>query len=360
MSQQTEHVFGHNAFETIEGQIVPPYVEPVDDLQNANATQGGTPQRIPGEKTAREEDLTKDPVTLDVILRTMLELQGKVDSMASRSSSRISRSRGGSEIPKPGILPTPTLVDIPLHSREPSQMDTNKLTLHVNEVEVPSVLPKPTRSPSENTLLGSTRLDQDMSLYMMRQRAPNEASKGQWFSELLSEVTLPDHWPTYSWPKNWKQRQDFTIALIALRDLQKQHKHDLLAALDSLKDTLRTSKRSFTWSEFQLIKEYIDHPEVKWPKSYEHVIWELCLRANTDLETWITDHLQACRTVAPVLIADSSAWIDLVRGGAMPISSSLGYKVVNQTKATKREGRKRKFNKKHFKGNSSTGNKSSN
>jgi len=147
MSQQTEHVFGHNAFETIEGQIVPPYVEPVDDLQNANATQGGTPQRIPGEKTAREEDLTKDPVTLDVILRTMLELQGKVDSMASRSSSRISRSRGGSEIPKPGILPTPTLVDIPLHSREPSQMDTNKLTLHVNEVEVPSVLPKPTRSP---------------------------------------------------------------------------------------------------------------------------------------------------------------------------------------------------------------------
>ena len=81
MSQHTEHVFGHSAFVTSEGQVVPPYVEPVDDLQNANATQDGTPQRIPGEKTAREEDITKEPVTLDVIMRTMLELQGKVDKL---------------------------------------------------------------------------------------------------------------------------------------------------------------------------------------------------------------------------------------------------------------------------------------
>ena len=113
MSQHTENVLGLSACVETEGQAAPPVVEPVDDQQNANAIQDGTPQRVPGEKAAREEDITKTTVTLDVILRTMLDLQGKVDNMASRSSSRISRSRGESEVPKQGTLPTPTTADIP-------------------------------------------------------------------------------------------------------------------------------------------------------------------------------------------------------------------------------------------------------
>ena len=137
-------------------------------------------------------------------------------------------------------------------------------------------------------------------------------------------------------------------ALIALHDTQIQHmksvegKHPeeetgkrkrlaLEAALGELKTQLRTHDRSLRIPDYEVLRPIVEEVKCDLPPLLEHHAWELCLKGNKDFPIWISDHLQTCRTVSPLIVGTETGWVSAVSGGSWPTSSTNGLRVGLRT-----------------------------
>ena len=87
---------------------------------------------------------------------------------------------------------------------------------------------------------------------------------------------------------------------------------------------LRTLQRGLKLGEWELLKPMVNGFSGEYP--HEHSLWEYCLKGIKEYPVWISDHLQASRTVSPMIVSSISEWESLTSGGEWPTAATKGYR----------------------------------
>ena len=178
------------------------------------------------------------------------------------------------------------------------------------------------RSDSAGTTSsGATGAASSRELHLLvKERQQMETSKGEWKSDLLEGVELPEEWPMYEWPKWWSGRGTIQRALLALHELQKDN--TLLEALKEMKSQTQRLGRYLSASDFRIIQ-----PILEGKPSLEHDAWEITLMGIPDLPVQIPSWLHVCRSVKPAYVSDRAQWLRVIHGGEWPSTTSKGFKI---------------------------------
>lgn len=298
----------------------PPQGHPSQDSQASPSFEdlwavdsSGTEPRVIGEKSTRQED----PISRMIMV---LEHRDREDRARRLEDERKLKDRDAE------VKELRTLV-FSLLSKQRSEDDAQS---------------------SHSTLMGES----GFTSVFKRDRAEMEASKGDFLAEGLEGAGLPDHWPTYQWPKSWGGKVKLRNALIALKDLQEHHmaivtakmeefgqidelendedarkklmRKALKSALTELQAYLRANHKGLRPYEWEIIKPIVyDH---KGDYALEHTVWEICLKANKEHSPWMNEHLQVCRTVPPSSVVSSKEWVDATNGGEWPSTCTKGFR----------------------------------